>query len=154
MKRLKYEWYPEKNVIYLSKHSAIRRLTRVMVMRALENGFVEVFNMDDLTFETAGTREIRKCPISLQSLNPSIITIKLFNIECCKEIFEEPSVVLNRISELLNHKLLCAFIRQFDVDLPIVDIYYNNNTTNLFYQQLLDDGLFVRSNEVVVEQPR
>ncbi|CAO1357397.1 unnamed protein product [Diamesa serratosioi] len=149
---VKSEMNPIKDVIYLSEHSTSRQLTRVLALRAPESGVVEVFNIDDLTFETVDTSGIHHFPNSMGNLNTSMTVVKLFNIEFSKEICKDSVVALNRITELMHHKLLYAVIRQFNGNIPLVDIY-EDNTTNLVYQRLLDEGLFKRSNEVLIIEP-
>lgn len=144
---------PVEDVYYLSKHSRKRLVTRVMALKVHAEGYLDVFNIDDSTFETVETSGIRKFPIPMQKLNLNMIVVKLFNIECCNKKCKDPKVVLNRISELMHHKRLYAVIRQFVDDEPLVDIY-DKNITNLVYQELIDEGLFIRTNEAPVEQLR
>ena len=144
---------PVEDVTYLSMHSRKRLLTRVMVLKVHAEGYLDVFNIDDLTFESVETSGIRKFPNSMPNFNLPMTVIKLFNIECSKEICEDPIIALNRITELMHHKRLYAVIRQIVGDVSLVDIY-EENITNLVYQQLIDEGLFVRTNEALVEQLR
>ena len=134
-------------------HSHKRLVTRVMALKVHAEGFLDVFNIDDSTFETVETFGIRQFPIPMQTFNLTMVVVKLFNIECCKVKCKDPSVVFNRISELMRHKRLYAVIRQFVDDKPLVDIY-DENITNLVYQELIDEGLFIRTNEALVEELR
>lgn len=144
---------PEENVTYLSLHSKNRLLTRVIVVKVYENEYLDVFNIDDLEFERIQILSIKPLPNLLQKFNPIMTFIKLFNIECCKEKCEHPSDVLHRIITLTHHKRLYAVIRQFVDKIPVVEIY-EENYTNLIYQELIDEGYFVRPNEALVEQLR
>lgn len=124
-----------------------------MVVKVYQTKFLDVFNIDDLEFETIEISSMKPLPNSLQKFNPIMTIIKLFNIECCNEICEDPSVVSHRIMTLTHHKRLYAVIRQFVDNIPVVDIY-EENYTNLIYQELIDEGYFVKTNEALVEQLR
>ncbi|CAO1307445.1 unnamed protein product [Diamesa tonsa] len=151
LRRLHPGSIPVEDVYYLSKHSYKRLFTLVVALKVHTKGYLDVFNVDDSTFETVDISGIRQCPIPMQNFNLSLIVVKLFNIECCKVKCKDPSVVFNRISELMHHKRLYAVIRQFVDDELLVDIY-NENITNLVYQELIDEGLLIRTNEALVEQ--